>query len=107
MSNTIHNFLTDQGETYILKQTFRKNGINSDDDTVQRKCITNDSSISPAEGLTADQFDTDNTLDDSTTFPCKADGTVDITTTQGIAVVGSFIFQCPANIPIGENIRGI
>jgi hypothetical protein len=102
-TQTVHNRLTDQGETRILSKIF----MNSYTYYASNKiCLTNANSFTPTETMTAAQFDTDSNLDTSSNSPCKF-VTPDVTTTQGKGVIGPIVFVGGSDIAVGSNIVGI
>ena len=84
----------------ILDNLFGNNRGN-----VRGICLTNDDLSGLGEGLTASQFNTDNTLDNQAGTNCKS--VTAIIGPQGFATIGPLVFQVPQNIPIGEDIKGI
>jgi len=102
-SETTHNRLVDEGETFLLRHTFRTNVGNVRIATI---CLTNGDLSGLSESTTRVDFNTGNSLGSSAT-PCKTDSSVDTTTTQGFATIGPLIYQAPQNVAIGEDIKGI
>ncbi|MEW6043147.1 MAG: hypothetical protein AB1608_02685 [Thermoproteota archaeon] len=103
----LHNQLVNDGETMLLNQTFYDNSAGdqtTDNLQIGSICITNGMG-SVNETDTAASFNSTNTLGGN--FNCKFDQ-VDITTTQGKAVIAPAAFQADGvNIVNGQTIRGI
>ena len=102
-SQTVHNRLTDQGETRILAKVF--NTANGGYVT-SKICLTNANSFTPSETMTGTQFDSDSSLDTTSNNPCK-NGTPDYSTTQGKGVIGPLVFVGGSDVAVGSNIVGI
>lgn len=103
----VHNQLVNQGESLMLNNTFNDNSQNDfvpDSLQIGSICITNGMG-SVNETDTAVGFNSTNGLGGN--FNCKFDS-VDITTTQGKAVVAPSAFSSDGvNIVNGQTIRGI
>ncbi len=101
-SQTVHNQLTDEGETFLLESTFREGTAPADTAQIGSICITNN--VTVGEGVGAGSFDGTNSI---TGTNCVVDAIVDITTTQGLAVIGPLTFIEPTNILATETVDGI
>jgi len=103
----VHNQLVDQGETLILNQTFNDADadITTNNQQIGSICITSNMS-SVNETDTAISFNSTNVLGGA--YNCIFDTAVDISTTQGTAVVAPVAFAADGiNVLNGETIRGI
>jgi len=108
-AQTVHNRLVNQGEDFILSQSF-SDGIhptsNGDDSyAINSICLTSFDVSGVGETYTAQQFDIDNSLDFTAT-PCLRDSSAD-STVQGKRVIGPLVFQVPQNAAITTDIKGI
>ena len=101
-SQSVHNQLTDEGETFLLESTFREGTAPVDTAQIGSICITD--TVTVAEGEDASSFDTANGI---TGTNCIVDAAVDITTTQGLAVIGPLTFIEPTNILANDTVDGI
>lgn len=105
-AQSIHNRLVDTGETFILGASFF-NGVASpvDNTAIGAICVAEGVISAADETDTAAQFDTDNTIGVFTN--CIVDATVDITTTQGTAIVGPETFTGATHLAGGDTVNGI
>jgi len=103
-SQTVHNRLVDTGETFLLQASFTEGTAPADNTQIGVICIAEGviDDADEAEDNTA--FDTANTL---TGNNCQADGTVDITTTQGTAIIGPLTFAEPTHLAAADVVNGI
>jgi len=103
-SQTIHNLLVNDGEDFLLDQTFSDTVEPAADNiSIGMICIS-DVAVTVAEGETAGDFDVDNDLDTAHT-PCKQDEAV--STTGSIATVNPATFTCGGtNCTDGDIITG-
>jgi len=108
---TVHNQLVDTGETFMLGQTFDEDAQHTDVTTEasQIGAICIDDTVTVAEGNTAADFSgVNNGLDDANDLTCVVDTSVDITGTQGKAVIGPLTFSAGGtNLDDGDLIDGI
>jgi hypothetical protein len=106
ITQTVHNRLTDQGETFLISSVFRDGNDDDSDidpERISSICLTNFDVSGVGETYDASTFDTDNTLGSNN---CLVDTSID-KSTQGKAMIGPLIFQAPANVGLGENVTGI
>ncbi len=106
-SQSVHNQLTDEGETFLLGVSFFDNAADIDDDSsVGSICLTD--AVTVGEGEDATAFDLANGITETN---CIVDGLsegyVDITTTQGLAVIGPLTFDAPTHVGNGDTVDGI
>jgi len=101
---TVHNQLVDTGETFILEQTFQDSTTVADDVQIGSICISAGDVSALVEVSTATDFDA---LGAAFAAPCIEDTSVDITTTQGQAVIGPLTFTAGTNLPDDATIDGI
>jgi len=106
-AQSIHNRLVDTGETFILGASFF-DGVASpvDNTTIGAICIAEGTIDAATETKTSAQFDTDNTIA-AVNDNCIVDTVVDITTTQGTAIIGPETFTGGTNLDAGETVNGI
>ena len=107
-SQSTHNRLVDQGETFLLGATFNEvaGAAPADNTQIGSICIKGGGAIDAgSEVETAVLFESDNTITEPN---CIVDvDNVDITSTQGTAVIGPLTFNEPTHIGNGETILGI
>jgi len=103
-SQTVHNRLVDTGETFLLQASFTEATAPADNTQIGVICIAEGVIDDADEAETAAAFDTANTL---TGNNCQADGTVDITTTQGTAIIGPLTFAEPTHLAAADVVNGI
>jgi len=102
----VHNRLVNEGETFIIDQTFQDGTASlAENASIGSICISRDSSFTSnlAETLSASSFDTNDGL---TASNCKEDTTVD-DSTQGTAVVAPAAFSTSNLDSAGQTITGI
>jgi len=104
-SQSVHNRLVNTGETFLLQGGFRETTAPADNTQIGAICIAQGAIDDADEGETAANFDTANTQTAGTN--CIVDSLVDITTTQGTAIVGPETFDAPTHITSGETVNGI
>jgi len=104
-SQTIHNRLVNTGETFLLEATFREGTAPAEGVQIGAICIAQGTIDDADEAETAADFDTANSQTGGVN--CKITATVDVTTTQGTAIIGPLTFDAPTNITSGETIDGI
>jgi len=109
LTQTVHNRLVNQGEDFILAASFTDGldpaGNQNDSAQINSICLTSFDVSGVTETYTAQQFDIDNSLDNTAT-PCKRDSSAD-KTIQGKRVIGPLVFQVPQNAPLTGDIKGI
>jgi hypothetical protein len=105
-SQSVHNQLTDEGETFLLGASFF-NGVEHLDNTQIGSICLREGAITVAETQTASLFETGNTIATTALTNCIVDSTVDITTTQGLAVIGPLTFDEPNHVDAGDTVNGI
>jgi len=108
-SQSTHNRLVDQGETFLLGATFFNNTASPADNTsIGAICIKGGGAIDAAsETETAALFESDNTLTGTNCIVDSSGQGVDLTTTQGTAVIGPLTFNEPQHIAATQTILGI
>jgi len=104
-AQSIHNRLVNTGETFLLEATFSDGVTHAEAIQIGAICIAQGDPDDADEAETAANFDTANTQ--TTGVNCKITTTVDVTTTQGTAIIGPLTFDAPTNITSGETIQGI
>jgi hypothetical protein len=105
-TQTIHNRLLNEGESFLLSQTFQ-NTTAASADNIQMGviCVSNNASFAATdETLSAAAFDAADSL---TASNCKEDTSVDMTTTPGTAIVLPSAFTTSNLDAAGEIIYGI
>jgi len=107
-SQTVHNRLVNEGETFLLGATFTDVGAIAPADTAQigAICIANVVDATD-EAEDAAGFDTLNTITPGTAGNCIIDPAVDIAATQGLAVIGPETFTGGTHLLAGQTISGI
>jgi len=103
-SQTVHNRLVDTGETFLLQASFTETTAPADNIQIGSICIAAGTIDDADEAENAAAFDTANTL---TGTNCQEDTAVDITTTQGTAIIGPLTFAEPTHLTAGETVAGI
>jgi len=103
-SQTVHNRLVNTGETFLLEASFTEGTAPADNTQIGVICIAEGTISAADETDIATEFDSDNTL---TGNNCQADGTVDITTTQGTAIIGPLTFAEPTHLAAADVVNGI
>ncbi|MCH7758277.1 MAG: hypothetical protein IIA19_07395 [Thaumarchaeota archaeon] len=103
-SQTVHNRLVNTGETFLLEASFTEGTAPADNTQIGVICIAEGVIDDADEAETSAAFDTANTL---TGNNCQADGTVDITTTQGTAIIGPLTFAEPTHLAAADVVNGI
>jgi len=103
-SQTVHNRLVNTGETFLLQASFTETTAPADNIQIGAICIAEGviDDADEAEDNTA--FDTANTL---TGNNCQEDTAVDITTTQGTAIIGPLTFAEPTHLAAADVVNGI
>ena len=106
-SQSVHNQLVDEGETFLLGASFYDNVASPADNTaIGAICLTD--TVTVAEGEDASSFDTANGITEPSCIVVDVvTGFVDITTTQGLAVIGPLTFDAPTHIGATETVDGI
>ncbi len=104
-SQSIHNRLVDTGETFLLQGGFRETTAPADNTQIGAICIAQGVIGAAGEAEDASAFDTANTQTTGTN--CIVDAAVDITTTQGTAIIGPETFTGGTHITSGETVNGI
>jgi len=107
-SQSTHNRLVNQGETFLLGASFNEvaGAAPADNTQIGAICIKGGGVIDAgSEAETAVLFESDNTI---TGINCIVDlDDVDITSAQGTAVIGPLTFNEPTHIANGQTILGI
>ena len=104
---SVHNIIVDEGETFLLEQTFFDGDVGeaADGDRMGSICVTAEGSFAPTEATTASSFDA---ADGLVSTNCIEDtDTVDTTSTQGLAVIGPETFLAATHVPVSTVITGI
>jgi len=109
-SQTIHNQLTNQGENFILNQTFTgDNGVLVDNQQIAVICVSDPNGLLQVSDLeTAATFTGNNTIATDATHNCVQDESVD--TDGGVATIGPLTFNATntfGNVLAGDRIDGI
>lgn len=104
-SQSIHNRLVNTGETFLLEAGFRDSIAPADNLQIGAICIAQGTIDAADEAESAADFDTANSQTSGTN--CIVDAAVDITTTQGQAVIGPETFTGGTHIAAGETVNGI
>jgi len=104
-AQTIHNRLVNQGETFLLEAGFRETTAPADNIQIGAICLIEDTTVDDIETHTAVFFDGNNTIVSGTN--CIVDAAVDVTGTQGTAIVGPETFTGGTHLVAGETINGI
>jgi hypothetical protein len=106
-SQSVHNRLVNTGETFLLQASFRE-GTTAPLDNTQIAAICIADAVDEAdEDELATDFDTLNTIAAGTNGECIVDSAVDITTTQGTAIIGPETFTGGTHLLAGQTISGI
>ncbi len=105
-SQTVHNRLVNEGETFLLEATFRETTAPADNTQIAAICVA-DAVLATDEAEDAAGFDTLNTIAAGTNGECIVDSAVDITTTQGTAIIGPETFTGGTHLAAGQTISGI
>jgi len=103
-SQTVHNRLVDTGETFLLQASFTETTAPADNVQIGAICIAEGVIDDADEAENAAAFDTANTL---TGTNCQEDTAVDITTTQGTAIIGPLTFAEPTHLAAADVVNGI
>ena len=101
----IHNRVVDQGEDFLIDQSFKEGtaGETADADQLASICVSDQVAfVDTSETKTAANFDTDNLL---TGNNCIADASV--TQSSQTAVIGALTFDAPTHVPNDTTITGI
>jgi len=109
-SQSTHNRLVNEGETFLLGATFyNATTTGAANDQIGAICIKGGGAIDAgSEAETAVLFESDNTITEPNCIvDDTGEGFVDITSTQGTAVIGPLTFNEPTHIGNGETILGI
>jgi len=106
LSQTVHNRLVNEGETFLLEATFRETTAPADNTQIAAICIA-DAVDATDEAEDAAGFDTLNTIGAGSAGECIVDSLVDVTTTQGLAVIGPETFIGGTHLAAAETISGI
>jgi len=104
-AQSIHNRLVDTGETFLLEAGFRETTAPADNLQIGAICVAEGAIDAATENKTAAQFDTDNSIGAFTN--CIIDTAVDITTTQGTAIIGPETFTGATHLAGGDTVEGI
>jgi len=104
LSQTIHNRLVDDGETFLNENAFREGTATLDNVQISAICILADTTVDVIENHTATFFDGNNTISGENN--CIPDTAADLST-QGLAVIGMTQFTGGTNLGTGETINGI
>jgi len=103
-SQSVHNRLVDDGETFLLEASFTDGSADrADNAQIGVICIAEGAIDDATETKTASQFDGDNSL---TGNNCQ-EGTADTGTTQGLAVLGPLTFDEPTHLANNDVVNGI
>ena len=105
-SQTVHNRLVDDGETFLLEASFREGTAPADNTQIAAICIAN-AVDDTNEGEDAAAFDLTNTIGIGTAGNCLVDSAVDISATQGTAIIGPETFTGATHLAAGQTISGI
>ncbi len=89
-SQTVHNRVVNEGEDFLIDQTFEDAVDGADDVSIGVICISDDATITVLETETAALFDTGNLITENN---CKED-TTDVVTTGSVATVNPPTFIC-------------
>jgi len=104
-AQSIHNRLVDTGETFLLEAGFREATAPADNIQIGAICIA-EGVIDDADELeSASDFDTANTIGAFTN--CIVDAAVDVTTTQGTAIIGPETYTGATHLAGGDTVNGI
>jgi len=103
-SQTVHNRLVNTGETFLLQASFTETTAPADNIQIGAICIAEGTIDDADEAEDAAAFDTANSL---TGTNCQEDTSVDITTTQGTAIIGPLTFAEPTHLAAADVVNGI
>ncbi len=101
-SQTIHNRLVDDGENFMLFQTFQNaTAVNAANVNIGSICVT-DATVVVAETEHASDFDGDNGIGETN---CQEDTTVTIS--GSTAIIGPITFSAGTHLGNGDIVKGI
>ncbi len=104
-AQSIHNRLVNTGETFLLEAGFQDAIAPLDNTQIGAICVAEGVIDDADEAETAADFDTANTIGAFTN--CIIDAAVDVTTTQGTAIIGPETFTGATHLAGGDTVNGI
>ncbi len=103
-AQSIHNRLVNTGETFLLEAGFREATAPADNIQIGAICVAEGVIDDADEAESASDFDTANTAVGTN---CIVDAAVDVTGTQGTAIIGPETFTGGTHIAAGDTVNGI
>jgi len=103
-AQSIHNRLVNTGETFLLEAGFRDAIAPLDNIQIGAICVAEGAIDDADEAESASDFDTANTAVGTN---CIVDAAVDVSGTQGTAIIGPETFTGGTHIAAGDTVNGI